>query len=219
MNANQGNFQMAIVRHGQSQGNVKNVWHGARTDAELTDVGRQQAQLTGAYLAEAMPGVKTVYSSPLKRAKVTADIIAAALGAEVELLPDLIEIDWGKLEGLTTAQVAEQFPEVIRLWGTHLSTPLPGGDAAADVAKRVAAALQSIAEEHNYDGRVVVVSHQGAITLGLGALLQDENGMLDHQASNCGIMMVEFGPSPVLRVSDYNDHLTAGGIETGKWAF
>ena len=210
---------MAIVRHGQSQGNVGHVWHGARTDAELTKLGIQQAQLTGTYLAKNMWGVETVYSSPLKRAKETADIIAASLGTKVEALPDLIEIDWGELEGLTTKQVAEQFPDVIRLWGTHLSTPLPGGDAAADVAKRAGTAFKMIAEKHAGDGGAVVVSHQGAITLGLAALLQNESGMLDYQASNCGVMLVEFNRSPVLKVSNYTEHLTAGGLETDKWAF
>lgn len=106
---------MAIVRHGQSQGNVGHVWHGARTDAELTTLGEQQAQLTGTYLAKNMRGVETVYSSPLIRAKETAEIIAEKFGAEVEILQDLIEIDWGELEGLTTKQVAKQYPDVIRL--------------------------------------------------------------------------------------------------------
>lgn len=160
-----------------------------------------------------------MYSSPLKRAKETAEIIAAALSAEVEVHPDLIEIDWGELEGLTTKQVAEQYPDVIRLWGTHLSTPLPGGDAATDVAERAAAAFWSIAKMHADDGGAVVVSHQGAITLGLGALLQNESGMLDYQASNCGVMLVEFNRSPVLKVSNYTEHLTVGGLETDKWAF
>jgi len=216
--AEQAAFQMAIVRHGQSQGNVDNVWEGARGQSELTPLGVQQAQATALYLREAMAGTGTVYSSPLRRALQTADFIAEALGAVVEPVMGLMEIDWGELEGLTMEQVAQQYPDVLRLWGNHLSTPLPGGDAASDVAVRMAGAMKAIALGYELGGRAVLVSHQGAITLGLAALLEDEAGMMNYQASNGGVMLVEFDPQPVLKVRDYTEHLIARGIETGKWS-
>ena len=208
---------MAIVRHGQSQGNVKNVWQGARSDVPLTELGKKQAQATAEYVAATMKDVKKVFCSPLKRAHQTASIIATELGVEVEIMLGLIEIDWGDLEGLTTEQIAEQYPDVIRLWGTHLSSPIPGGDTATDVATRVYATLHAIATMHADGGQVVVVSHQGAITLGLGALFNDGGGMLDYQASNCGLMQVEFSPDPELKVKNFTKHLEDAGLETGVW--
>ncbi|MEK6256815.1 MAG: histidine phosphatase family protein, partial [Chloroflexota bacterium] len=95
---------MAIVRHGQSEGNVKKVWHGARSDEPLTEHGKKQAQVTAKYLAATMKNVKKIYCSPMKRAHQTANVIAEEIGVDVEIMLGLIEIDWGDLEGLTTEQ-------------------------------------------------------------------------------------------------------------------
>ncbi|MCB1223613.1 MAG: histidine phosphatase family protein, partial [Mesotoga sp.] len=64
-----------FVRHGETEWNNSNRWQG-RSDIPLSEKGRKQAEITGTFLKEHVPSVAAIYSSDLKRAKETAEIIA-----------------------------------------------------------------------------------------------------------------------------------------------
>ena len=92
-------MKFLVVRHGESESNLQRIVAGQRVDKSLTVKGRRQAQET----AKGLKGrtIGRIVSSHLKRAHETAEIIAQFLGLEVEILPDLAEVDYGEISGLS----------------------------------------------------------------------------------------------------------------------
>lgn len=116
-----------LVRHGETEW-ARVGRHTGRTDIALTDRGRAQASAVAAKLAGASFGA--VLSSPLSRALETARL--AGFGARAETDDDLLEWDYGALEGLTTAQIRVEIPG----WSIWTGD-VPGGEMIEDVAARV----------------------------------------------------------------------------------
>jgi broad specificity phosphatase PhoE len=147
-----------LARHGESDWNRSQRWQGF-ADRPLTDLGRRQAAELAARLKETE--LDTIYSSDLRRARETAEIVARSKGLEVHATPDLREVDVGSWSGLTRAEAEAQFPEGYARW-------LGGGEGWKDgetyeqMSERVVAAVQRIAALHD-DRRVLVVAHGGSI--------------------------------------------------------
>ena len=90
--------EIIMVRHGETEWNVVEVFRG-RIDIELNETGIKQAELLAEYLSDSK--VDVIYSSPLKRALKTAEIIAGYHRLDVEVAPSLIDLDYGKWQGLS----------------------------------------------------------------------------------------------------------------------
>lgn len=147
-----------IARHGQSDWNASRRWQG-HADRPLTEKGREQAHALAARLAHI--DLDAVYSSDLRRARETAEVVADSQGLEVFARPDLREVDVGSWSGLTRAEAEERFPEGFARW----KLGFPGwedGESYEAMTDRVLEAVKSIAAD-NPDGRVLVVSHGGPI--------------------------------------------------------
>jgi broad specificity phosphatase PhoE len=138
--------------------NVEKRFQGHR-DRPLTERGREQAHA----LADLVGAEKinAVYTSPLSRARETAEIVAARVGLKVVALPELREVDTGSWSGLSRADVEARFPEGFAHWRSGGSA-WENGESYDEMAERVIGALRKIAEDHP-DGRVLVVSHGGPI--------------------------------------------------------
>lgn len=147
-----------LARHGESDWNAEARWQG-HADRPLTALGRRQA----AELAERLAGVPitAVYSSDLRRARDTADAVAAARGLPVRTMPELREIDVGSWSGLTRAEAEERFPDAYRRWvdGGH---GWDDGETYEGMTRRVLTAVLGIATGHPGD-TVLVVAHGGPI--------------------------------------------------------
>jgi broad specificity phosphatase PhoE len=147
-----------LARHGQSDWNAAGRWQG-HADRPLTELGRRQA----AELVRALAGVPldAVYSSDLRRARETAEAVAASRGLTVAALAELREVDVGSWSGLTRAEAKERFPQGFRRWtdGRH---GWEDGERYERMADRVVAAVRRIAAEHE-GGSVLVVAHGGPI--------------------------------------------------------
>jgi broad specificity phosphatase PhoE len=147
-----------LARHGESDWNVEERFQG-HSDRPLTERGRKQARaladLVGAEKIDA------VYTSPLSRARETAEIVAARAGLEAVALPDLREVDTGSWSGLSRADVEARFPEGFARWRSG-GSGWENGESYDEMAERVIGALRKIAEDHP-DGRVLVISHGGPI--------------------------------------------------------
>ena len=102
-----------LVRHGETQWNKEEVFRG-RKDIPLNEAGRKQAKQAGAYFA-GMP-VSRIVSSPLARARETAEAIGLATGAPVETAEAFIDINFGIWEGLPLREVKERYPADFALW-------------------------------------------------------------------------------------------------------
>ena len=146
-----------LVRHGATTWNLEKRAQG-HADIALSEEGRKQAVHVANELSH--EHIDAVYSSDLKRALDTGTAIAAAHGLEVQIDPDLREIDQGEWEGLTTDEIRARWPD---LWGPnrHYSTR-PGGESPVQVRTRSLAALKRAVDAHPW-GTIVIVSHGGTI--------------------------------------------------------
>jgi broad specificity phosphatase PhoE len=147
-----------LARHGETDWNAERRFQG-HADPPLNETGRAQARALADDLAA--EGVDAVYASDLRRARETAEIVAARAGAEVVVLPELREIDVGEWQGLTVADVEERYPEAIGRWRDG-GNGWTRGETYDQLAERVLAALRRIAGDHP-GGRVVVVGHGGTM--------------------------------------------------------
>lgn len=145
--------QLLVVRHGQSEWNADGRWQG-QEDPPLTDLGRSQA----ARAARAVGAIDAIFASPLDRAATTAAIISEELGiGPVITLPGLMERNAGVWQGLTRAEIEEDFPGYL----AEGRRP-PGWEPDDQVQDRVLGAFDIIAAEHPY-GSVLAVAHAGVI--------------------------------------------------------
>jgi probable phosphoglycerate mutase len=148
--------RLLLLRHGQTELSIERRYSG-QGDPELTELGRWQAG-TAARRLSSRTDVAAVISSPLRRARVTADLVATGLNVPVETRNELTETDFGEWEGLTFAEAALQYPVEHRAWLSSPSIPAPGGESFEDVDRRVAGLLEEL--RRDYAGKtVVVVSH------------------------------------------------------------
>jgi ribonuclease H / adenosylcobalamin/alpha-ribazole phosphatase len=154
-----------LLRHGQTEHTPERRFSG-RNDLPLSRTGRAEAEAAAARAAEL--GIEVVVASPLRRTRETAEIVAGMLGLPVQFDDDLVELDFGRLEGLTFDEAAARHPLAARRFMTDVSLAAPGGESIADVSRRVARARQRILTQHA--GRtVLVVSHVTPIKLLLAA--------------------------------------------------
>lgn len=163
--------RLLLVRHGQIDANVKQVWHGS-TDSLLTETGRTQAQRVAAHLARTRPGIRNVYASPLLRARHTADAIAAAIGLTPRIDAGLAEYGIGRFEGESYADLGGRHGFFARAHA-DLDWAPDGGESMRAVADRTIATWRTIAAAHP-GCEVVVVTHGAALATGLATLLHDD---------------------------------------------
>ncbi len=158
-------MRLLLIRHAESQGNHEGRLQG-RKEFPLTERGVRQAQL----LAERLLGqrIAALYSSPIRRAYDTADVVANAAGLGVIPEPRVQEYDFGEqLSGLTWQEIREQRPEIITaLTGKGSEFPrYPGEEGRAHFRDRVCEAIGEIAERHRSDDAVAVITHAGPIVV------------------------------------------------------
>ena len=157
---------LVLVRHGETVHNVAGTVQGWQ-DSALSDKGRDQVQrLAQRLLAHR---VDAIFSSPLQRARATADAIAAATGLEVHELEDLREMNYGGWEGMSFLDVRRDWLDHYHRWAADPDFPCPDGESHNDVLRRMGAAFEAIKTAPAR--RPVVVSHGTAIRIGATALL------------------------------------------------
>jgi len=152
--------RLFLVRHGETELNSSERYWG-RTDVALNADGLRQAER----LRERLAGEKidAIYSSHLKRAMVTAQTIASAHQLEVVICPELREIDFGQLEGLTFNEINQLYPEIVRRWFEGSSQLVyPGGESLAELEERVRR-FRSRLDKHSEKESILVVAHNGVL--------------------------------------------------------
>jgi len=148
---------LAFIRHGQTDWNRDGRLQGS-SNIPLNDTGRGQAADAVAVLDGTL--WDAIVSSPLSRARETAQIISDGLGIELGPSYDnLIERHYGDAEGANAEMIAERWPD-------HL---YPGLESLDSVVARATAALETIAAEYG-DANVVIVCHGTLIRYTLAAL-------------------------------------------------
>lgn len=156
---------VTLVRHGQTASSARSAYSG-RSDIPLTQTGREQALQAARALAGA--GVDGVISSPLIRARDTAQAIADAAGAPLRVDERLTEVDYGPFEGLDRAGARERIGAPFEAWRADpFGAPVPGMEPLGDALERARAATSEALGGHEHP---VIVGHQGILRIVLVAL-------------------------------------------------
>ncbi len=149
--------RLLLVRHGQTELSIERRYSG-RDDVPLTALGEQQAKAVAGRIAGLVEPGTAVVSSPLGRARQTADAIAEATGSTVEVADGLVETDFGSWERLTFAQASTRDPQLHGRWLADPSVPAPDGESFDAVHRRVRRVRDELVARVGA-GTVVVVSH------------------------------------------------------------
>jgi len=148
--------KLLLIRHGDTAWNVEEIFRG-RADVELNETGVKQAELLAKYLTDER--IVAIYSSPLKRALKTAEIIAASHHIDVIPAPKLVDFNYGEWQGLSHNAVKEKYQALYAEWLTnpHL-VRVPKGESLDDVRERVLRLIDHVIIKH--EGSVALVSHR-----------------------------------------------------------
>lgn len=166
--------RLLLLRHGETPLSVQRRFSG-RGDPELTERGLAQARAAAARLSSY--DVAAVVSSPLQRARQTAQAVADAVGVEVSVDDDLTETDFGDWEGLTFADIQKGWPAELSAWLGSPDEAPPGGESFTATFARVRAARARLLATHP-DATVLVVSHVTPIKTMLMDALEGGPGVL-----------------------------------------
>lgn len=153
-------MKLYLVRHGETEWNEGKRIQG-QSDTVLSENGRKQAEK----VAEALSSQKidAVYSSPLKRAAATATAIAAKHHLQLNIIPGLMEINAGELDGITIEEMRKNYVDFLKQWREGAeSLKMPGGESMEELQQRTSAALEEILRK-GYSNGVVIVSHHFAL--------------------------------------------------------
>jgi len=127
--------KVLLIRHGETDYNREHRLQGA-LPVPLNANGILQAEALGSYLKR--HEIETIFSSPMIRARQTADIIANALHVTVQEEPRIQEIMFGKFEGLLPSEIDSTYPEENRMWKSgDMSYTAPDGESRRSVQKRM----------------------------------------------------------------------------------
>ncbi len=160
--------RLIVIRHAESEANAEGRIQG-HLDIPLSPLGLRQSALLADRLG--FHGVEVLYSSPLSRARQTADIVAERLDLVVHPMPELRERDVGVLQGLNRQEIIEKFPEYAQPGADVSRIKVEGFEQDAELTARVTSTLQRILAG-NPDRTVGIVTHGGVIGTVLRWLLQ-----------------------------------------------
>lgn len=194
--------EIIIIRHGETALNVSSTFRG-RLDVPLNDNGIRQAELLSGYMSQWK--IDVVYSSPLKRAFQTAEIVATPHNLNVEAVQGFNDLSFGKWERLTREEVAVKFNDSYLDW---LERPervqMPGGENLADVRRRALASLNEILAKTT--GVLVLVSHRVVNKVLICALLGlDDSHFWNIEQDTCGITIFKYDDKMRFILTRHND--------------
>ncbi len=175
-----------MFRHGQSTFNTKGIIQGHTDGSLLTDLGRQQAVEAGKKLAD--KNISLIISSPLKRAKETAELVNTSVKAEICTDNCFIEVNVGEAEGITYLEAIKRYGEFYRNWRSNdekfLDIAIKGGETKRQVRQRIFEGLKKYADTNK---NIAIAGH--------GIILSQTLAGLGHEAreiDNCSILCLDF---------------------------
>jgi len=202
------------VRHGITESNNARQFAG-HTDVELNATGHKQAERLRDRLADNK--IDAIYSSDLKRALVTAEIISAGHKLDIVTCPELREINYGDIEGLTFEKINRLYPEVAEsLTNFRPQLSFPGGESFEEFTERACKFLDRL-KRHTPSQTILIVSHGGLLRV----LVCHLTGVkLTHwrllHFDNASLSIVETH-SQTATINLLNDTSHLKGIAQGDW--
>ncbi len=160
--------RLLLVRHGTTELNSAHMFQG-HSDIELSAEGLKQAEKLRDRLADEK--IDVVYASDLRRAVVTAEIIASTHKLNITTCPELREINYGKVEKLTFDEIKSLYPKVAEMcvdWS--LSLQFPEGEGVVELEQRINKFLERL-KQHSPEQTVLIVAHGGPLRVMVCSLL------------------------------------------------
>jgi len=153
---------LLLVRHGETELKSSERYWGY-TDVKLGALGMEQVEKLRDLLATRK--IDIIFSSNLKRASKTAEVIASRHNAEIIICSELSEVNFGDIEGLTFNEAAQRYPEVVKSWiDGNSELKYPGGESLREFAERVTSftrRLKNMAPEQT----ALIAAHSGTLRL------------------------------------------------------
>lgn len=161
--------QLFLVRHGESLSNLTKEFSFREIDYSLTPKGVLQSEQTAEHFA--IYRINAIYTSPLKRAQETAQVLGARLSLANHVVEAFREVNVGNLEGAPPdAESWALYDRVVKEWYSgNTGETMPGGESLDQLAERFMVGITEILGEAA-GGTVVVVGHGGMFTFALPAL-------------------------------------------------
>jgi probable phosphoglycerate mutase len=202
--------RIILTRHGHVEGISPRRFRG-QTELPLTERGRAQASATAARIAATWQP-RAVYASPMGRCIATGQAIADACGVPSEVLPTLIDFNYGAWQWRTIDEVRAAWPDLLAAWfATPHLVRFPNGEALQDLIARTADAIRFVLARHA-DDTVVMVGHETANRAILLQLLdQPLSAYWRFGQEPCAINEIEIAGGSV-RVNTVNDVSHLSGI-------
>ena len=161
--------QIIFLRHGQATNHTERILTGRTPGVPLTAVGIKQAEQTAELLKDM--NISAIYSSPIQRAKHTAEIAGKHNSIEVTIDDRLIELDMGKFTEVPSDEIFTSHGNVfMKFYNGELEIAHNGVETFADVKKRVLGIVDHVLEKHP-DENVVLVTHMDPIKAMLSTIV------------------------------------------------
>ena len=158
-----------FLRHGQAINNTQRILAGRTPGVPLTEKGVDQAEKAAKFLEDM--NISAIYSSPIERAKNTADIVGKHNSIDVRIDDRLIELDMGKFTGMPYDEIFSSHGNVfMKFYKGELEIAHNGVETFADVKKRVLGMVDHVIENHP-DENVVLVTHMDPIKAMLSTII------------------------------------------------
>lgn len=172
---------LALVRHGQSEWNLKNLFTGWK-NPDITEQGIEEAKKTGQLLKERNVKFDEAFTSDLQRAQHTTDLILDVLGQKnipITRSQALNERDYGELSGLNKDDARKKWgEEQVHIWRRSYDVPPPGGESLKDTVARVLPYYIHTIQPRIMQGKNVLIGAHGnslrALVMVLDGLTPEE---------------------------------------------
>lgn len=179
-------MKLYLIRHGESLGNLQGKIQGTM-DFPLSELGKQQVDLISSYCENI--NLDSLYSSDLERAHATATAIGESTGLPVQAWDQIREVHLGPLQGLSRAEIKEQYPETVK--NSIITSGIEGTETIDELTLRCKTVLEQLQEQHSSDS-VALVSHGGFISIFLMYVLVGEKWPDFHRPFVIGNTSVTF---------------------------
>ncbi|GAA5059602.1 putative phosphoglycerate mutase [Thermocatellispora tengchongensis] len=195
---------LLLLRHGETPLSAERRFSGLG-DPELTPQGVAQAEAAAARLARKPYEIDVIVTSPLRRARATAEAVAAKTGLPVQVDEGFREVDFGAWEGHTFTEIQRRWPRELAAWLADPDAAPPTGESFSTTARRVEDARERLIGEH--PGKtILVVSHVTPIkTLLRLALLAPPAAMYRMHLDLACLSQIDYYSDGPCVVTSFND--------------
>ena len=150
-----------FLRHGQAKNNTERILAGRTPGIPLTDKGIDQAKKAAEFLEHM--NISAIYTSPIERAKHTAEIVGKHNSVDIRIDERLIELDMGKFTGMAYDEIFSSHGNVfMKFYNGELEIAHNGVETYAEVKKRVLGIVDHVLDNHP-DENIVLVTHMDPI--------------------------------------------------------